>query len=128
MVYGGRMGRVRKWEQRARGAVMTKLIHLAGGSCGDGLRVDRGATFRWGAHPGIHLGAGVYLGRGVVIDVPPGAELHLGDNVKIMHYSVIAAGSSVRIGRLTQVAEHCSIRDSDHGLALGTPVAAQSVS
>ena len=103
---------------RARGLAWRMAIRAAGGQCGPGLEVDSGATLRHGAHSGLRFGVGVRLGRGVVVDVPWGGVFVVGDRVKIQHYSVVAAVEHVMIGARTQVAEHVSIRDSDHG-ALG---------
>jgi acetyltransferase-like isoleucine patch superfamily enzyme len=38
----------------------------------------------------------------------------LGNDVRITHYTVIGVEESVSIEDLTQVGEHCSIRDHDH--------------
>jgi acetyltransferase-like isoleucine patch superfamily enzyme len=39
-----------------------------------------------------------------------------------MHYCVLAASDEITVGRLTQIAEHSSIRDSDHGTMIGRPI------
>lgn len=105
----------RKTSRILRGRVLASLIRAAGGRCGPGLEVEPGTTLRWGPHSGIRLGANVRFGRGVVMDVPAGAVLTVGDNVKVMHYTVMAASERLSIGRGTQVGESCSLRDSDHG-------------
>lgn len=109
----------RKGARLGRGALLRLRIRSAGGRAGSGLQVERGVLIRCGAHGGLNLGRGVYLGRGVVIDVPVGAALSIGSRSRIMHYTVLAAAESVRIGARTQIAEHCSIRDLDHDMALG---------
>lgn len=118
----------RKASRRGRGFVMASLIRLGGGHVGNRLEVEPGATLRWGGHPGIIIGSNVRLGRGVVLDVPRGGRLVLADGVKIMHYTVVAVAKSLSIGADTQVAEHCSLRDSDHGMDPGMPLKDQSVS
>jgi acetyltransferase-like isoleucine patch superfamily enzyme len=120
--------RYRRVQQRARGLLLGTWIRLGGGSVGTRLRVDRGVVLRWRPHRGLVLGEDIYLGVGVVIDVPPPARLRLGDHVKLMHYNVVAAAESIEIGAWTQVAEHCSIRDSDHGMATDRPMREQHVS
>lgn len=117
----------RKMLRRLRGGAFLLAIRLAGGSAGWPLDVEKGTTFRHGFHRGIRVGRGVRLGRCVVIDVPPGAVLEIEDDAKVMHFCVIAAAEHVRIGRSTQIAEHTSIRDSDHGTALHLPMARQSI-
>lgn len=106
---------IRKTTRRLRGLAYAVGIRLAGGTCGRGLEVESGATLRYGPHAGLRFGSNVYLGRGVVVDVPASADLALGDNVKVMHYTVIAASERISIGSGTQIAESCSIRDADHG-------------
>lgn len=118
----------RRVQQRVRGLVLGTWIRFGGGSVGRGLRVDRGVVLRWRPHGGLVLGNDIYLGVGVVLDVPPPARLQLGDHVKLMHYDVIAAAESIEIGTWTQIAEHCSIRDSDHGMAPDRPMRSQQVS
>lgn len=118
----------RRAQRRARGLLLSAWIRSSGGQVGARLEVERGMTMRWRPHRGIVLGNHVYLGIGVVLDVGRRAELVVGDDVKIMHYTVIAASRSVRIGPLTQIAEHCSIRDTDHGMELGLPMREQSLS
>jgi acetyltransferase-like isoleucine patch superfamily enzyme len=94
---------------------MTLAIRVAGGSVGTGLEAESGTTLRWGGHKGITIGSGVRFGTGVIIDVPEGGRLTIGDRVKVMHHTVIAAEEDLTIGADTQIAEHCSLRDSDHG-------------
>lgn len=107
---------------------MSAFIRAGGGTVGTGLEVEPGATLRWGGHKGIRVGDHVRLGRGVVLDVPAGGRLVIGDRVKIMHYSVIAVSEYLRIGDDTQIAEHCSLRDSDHGMAAASLIRSQNVS
>jgi UDP-3-O-[3-hydroxymyristoyl] glucosamine N-acyltransferase len=117
----------RRLRRRLRGQLVTAWIRAGGGRVGTGLEVDQRFVLRRRPHPGLVIGDGVYLGIGAIIDVPAGAELELGDGVKIMHYSVVAASRSLRIGAMTQVAEHCSVRDADHGMQLDRPMRLQSV-
>ncbi|MGZ6792723.1 MAG: acyltransferase [Mycobacteriales bacterium] len=84
---------------------------------GPGLLVDRHVLLRHPPGRGWRLGRDVYLGHGAVLDVWPGAELELGDRTKVMHYAVIGARESVRIGHDSQISEHSSVRDADHGTA-----------
>ncbi len=118
----------RRAQRRIRGAVLTAWIRANGGTVGGYLQVKPRGHVRWRPHPGLVLGDRVYLGVGAIIDVPPGALLRLGDDVKIMHYSVLAASESIEIGAYSQVAEHSSIRDSDHGLDRSRPIREQSLS
>lgn len=79
--------------------------------------IDKGVTLRSLPHRGIHIGSNVYLGRGVILDIPRTASLVIGDYVLITHYSVLAAGKGIVIGDHTQIGEMCSIRDSDHSMS-----------
>ncbi len=101
------------------------LIRTYGGRVGRGLVIEGGAHVRWSPHAGWNIGEGVYIGRGVILDCPRGGELVIGDDVQIMHYSVIAATLSIRIGDRAGIGEHCSVRDQDHELsgAIDPPLA-----
>lgn len=111
--------------ERVRGEAIRQAIILGGGTCGPGLTAQRGSVLGRPAHPGIKLGANVHLGRGTILHVDPGAELTVGDNCKFMHFSIIACQGRMTIGCDTQVAEHCSVRDADHGLSRDLPIRSQ---
>lgn len=114
--------------RRLRGLFWTLWIRAWGGHVGRRLEVDSRAVLRHPPGPGISIGDDVYLGIGAVIDVHPRARLVIGRGAKIMHYVVIAASTAVSVGELTQIAEFSSIRDSDHGLEIGSPMRDQLVS
>lgn len=119
--------RYRRLRWRLRGAVLAKWIRLCGGVVGRNLQVDKRVHLRRPPHSGWKLGDDVYIGVGTILDIQRSGRLELGDSVKIMHYCVLASSVDVRIGAQSQVAEHCSIRDSDHGMDLGRPMREQSV-
>ncbi|TQJ49869.1 acyltransferase [Phycicoccus sp. SLBN-51] len=127
MVNLSRLTRAYRYGSRhARGRMLAALIRLGGGQCGPGLEVEAGTTLRWAPHRGLQIGSNVRFGRGVILDVPEGGELVLGDGVKIMHYTVVAAFARVEIGAGSQIGESCSIRDSDHGVGDATNSLADS--
>lgn len=113
---------------RLRGVVVAAFIRAGGGHVGRRLEVEAGVSLKHAPHPGLRFGDRVHFARGVVIDVPQGAALRIGNGVKVMQYTVIAAGDRIEIGDLTQIAESCSIRDSDHGITPDAPMADQLVS
>lgn len=119
------MARIRRL---LRGVIWKCRGELHGASVGWGLQVEAGVLVRHGLHRGVSIGSRVYIGQGVVFDVPRGSSLEIGERTKIMHYTIIAASESIRIGCWSQIAEHCSVRDSDHGMRLGLPMIAQQVS
>lgn len=117
MVNLSRLTRAYRYGSRhARGRMLATLIRAGGGQCGPGLEAEAGTTLRWASHAGIRIGSNVRFGRGVILDVPDGGELVIGDEVKIMHYTVVASFARIKIGAGSQIGESCSIRDSDHGL------------
>lgn len=109
---------LRKLARHRRGLLLALLVRAAGGQCALDLECERGVCLRWGPHRGIRIGQGVRLGRGVILDVPKGAELTIGDRAKVMHYCVLASSNRVAIGQGTQIGELCSIRDADHVVGL----------
>ncbi len=79
----------------------------------------------------LRLGRNVTLSAGCLLSVGPGAELEIGDRCFIGRNTVIVATESIRLGHHVDVAEHCTIRDSDHdrtaegraqGVAIREPV------
>jgi acetyltransferase-like isoleucine patch superfamily enzyme len=113
---------------RGRGFVFRILIHAYGGSCGKGLLVNGGGRFAHPFHAGINIGRDVLIGRNVCIEVRRGAQFILGDNVKLTRDIIISAVDKIEIDVDAIVAEYVSIRDHDHGTALGTPIRLQPVS
>lgn len=105
--------------ERLRGLSMTMFIRLSGGRCGSGLRVGRGVKIKYGPHAGFSFGKNVYLGDFCVLDIPPKAKLSMGSNSYLSVGVFLAANESVILGDYALVAEYCSIRDHDHGIALG---------
>ena len=89
------------------------------------LFVDRGFLFKYPPHSGWSFGRNIFFGKNVAIDVPIGGKLHIGNNVKFNMDIVVAASSSIKIGDHTQMAEFVSIRDSDHGIYLGSTIVEQ---
>lgn len=118
----------REFSRRTRGCWLTIVLRAQGATVGRGMRAERGVHFRWPPTSGIRFGDNLYLGVGVIIDVQPGARLSIGSRSKIMHYSVIAASEEVEIGSDFQLAEHASLRDGEHALALDVPMSMQSKS
>lgn len=114
--------------RRLRGSLWTFWIRAWGGHVGRRLEVDSGAILRHPPGRGVTFGDDVYLGVGAIIDVHPNACLSVGSGVKLMHYVVIAATIDVSLGDQTQIAEFSSVRDSDHGLDIGSAMRDQLVS
>lgn len=119
---------VSKVRRRLAGLRWRAWIVAYGGSVGRRLEVEPSARLRWPPHRGICIGDNVYVGIGAVVDAPVGSSLFIDEGVKIMHYSVIASSQNISIGRDTQVAEHSSIRDTDHGMAAQWRMKDQEVS
>jgi acetyltransferase-like isoleucine patch superfamily enzyme len=65
-------------------------------------------------HGELIVGHHVHLDHGSSVQVGPGAKLTLGDGVYLGIGSVVNAAMDITIGDRVLVAEHCSIRDSDH--------------
>lgn len=110
---------------RLRGLYVCYLIRLMGGVCHGPIYVDRGFLYKYPPHSGWQFGRNIFFGRNIAIDVPLGGALHIGDNVKFNMDIVVAASSGISIGAHTQIAEFVSIRDSDHGIALGELIVEQ---
>lgn len=123
----------RRWKQsqdaarHRRGRRLARWIRLWGGSVGEGLRVEEGVHLRHLPHAGWVLGDHVYLGRGLVLDIWPGAHFELGDRVKLMHYVVVSAVEHLAVQDRAQVGECATLRDNDHDTAAGTSMSTAPV-
>src|SRR5436305_9552851 len=90
-----RLDDARRRRQFRRGRRLARWIRLCGGTVGTGLRVEEHVHLRHLPHAGWSIGDNVYLGRGVILDVLPTARLHLGDRVKLMHYTLVGVAEDV---------------------------------
>lgn len=100
-----------------RGVILRRLILIAGGKCGGGLRVEKGLRIRQGLHAGWELGTDVYVGRNTTIDCLPGTLLRIGDNATITEGLFISVCERVEIGANCLIGEYCSIRDANHDIS-----------
>lgn len=105
-----------QWRRHARGTIFSLWVRVWGGQAGKNIMVDIGVHLRNPPGPGWIIGDGVYLGRGVILDVQPGARLSVGHRTKVMQYAVIGAENEITIGDESLIAEFTTIRDADHGI------------
>jgi acetyltransferase-like isoleucine patch superfamily enzyme len=73
------------------------------------------------------LGDNVTLSSGCFLSVGPKGRLEIGDKVFIGRGTVVVAAGSIRIGAGADIAEHCTIRDSDHALEIADRHAGEAV-
>jgi acetyltransferase-like isoleucine patch superfamily enzyme len=72
------------------------------------------------------MGESVVVQRNVTITCAPAGQLRLGDNVLIGQGCVIACGATALVvGDDSMIGEYSSIRNTDHGMARGTPIRMQ---
>lgn len=111
---------------RACGGLLRLMITLAGGTCGPGLRLERGLRIRQGLHSGWTIGTDVYIGRNTTIDCLRCATLFIGDRVTLTEGTFISVVERVQIGEDCLVGEYCSIRDANHSMSrIDQPIAMQ---
>ena len=99
--------------QRIRGAAR-RLALLPIARCGPRLSVGHGVRIE--VYGSLDIGSDVRLEDGCHLCVAPGAKLRLGNGVFVGRFTTVAAISEIEIGDHTLIAEHASIRDSDHPL------------
>jgi acetyltransferase-like isoleucine patch superfamily enzyme len=107
----------RRLNSRIRGLWLKLQLKAAGASVGKRLSADRGVRLTTSCGARWNIGDRVSFGAGVILSVGKEASLTIGDDVVIMHYTMIGAEHSISIGDRAQVAEHCSIRDHDHDVS-----------
>jgi acetyltransferase-like isoleucine patch superfamily enzyme len=99
---------------RARG-LRLQLLGLLG-VASVGARLQAGRSVRLTIYGELTIGENVTLDDGCFIYVGPTARVVLGDRVRVGRHTVIAAATSIDIGNDVLIAEHCTVRDSDHQL------------
>ena len=83
-------------------------------TCGTNLQLHANVDLEiYGA---LVLGNNVTLSNGCHLAVGPNAVLEIGDDSFVGRNSVVVASHRVTIGARVLIAEHCSVRDSDHSL------------
>lgn len=102
---------------RFRGVLLKVRLRSLGASSGKCLTAGSGVrvNIAWGGV--CRIGDRVSLGDGVALSVGKKASLVIGDDVRITHYTLIAAESSIVIYDRAQIGEYCSIRDHEHDTA-----------
>lgn len=73
----------------------------------------------------LTLGEYCRLGRNVQFETEGDGEIVIGDHVRINAGSFIVARSRVSIGGDSLIGEYVSIRDSNHGMNIGSPMRLQ---
>jgi serine acetyltransferase len=104
-------------KRRLRGLWLKFQLKALGASVGKRLSADRGVQMTTAPGAGWHIGDRVSLGAGVILSVGKEANLTIGNDVRIMHYTMIGVEHSISIGDRVQIAEHTSIRDHDHDMS-----------
>ena len=94
-------------------ALRVQLLDLLG-VASVGARPLLGRSVRLTVYGRLTIGDDVVLDDGCFIYVGPAAHVVLGDRVRVGRNTVVAAADSIDIGNHVLIAEHCSIRDSDH--------------
>lgn len=110
-----------------RGLFFAYRVRRAGGKCGRRLYISPTAVWTHRVHTGIHIGDAVRIGNHVTVEAPIGAIVAIGSGTCLTRYAVLSAVQAVSVGSNCLVAEFVSIRDHDHGMALGIPMIRQPV-
>lgn len=74
----------------------------------------------------VHIGPGTRIGRCVFFETYGDARIDIGAHVTINDGVVLVAYAGIDIGEDCMIGEYASIRDANHGMALGVPVRTQS--
>ena len=75
--------------------------------------------------PQVRLGRHCRLGRGVFFETGGSGSITIGDHVRLNAGTTIVSHAQVRIGRECLIGEYVSIRDANHGTAVGSPMRSQ---
>lgn len=80
------------------------------------------------AEPGsrVFLGGHCRLGRDVFLETHGGGQIRLGSHVTINRGCVLVSYSGITVGDHALIGEYVSIRDANHGMAMGVPMNRQA--
>ncbi|MDH2926802.1 acyltransferase [Lonepinella koalarum] len=95
-------------------------VKICGGKIIGLPRVGEKVIWKYPPHSGISIGKNFDIGHNCFLEVPKGANLNIGDNVKLTHSVTISCLNYIEIGNDTLIAEFCSIRDSTHNIKLNS--------
>lgn len=105
---------LRRITTRLRGLWLKLCLTADGARVGKRLSVGRGVRVSTTRGARWEIGDRVTLGTGVILSVGKRADIIIGNDVRIMHYTLIGVESSMSIEDRAQIGEQCSIRDHDH--------------
>lgn len=74
----------------------------------------------------VKLGEYCRLGREVMFETHGNARIEIGSYVRINDGSIISAHAGINIGDDTMIGEYVSIRDANHGIAIGMAIRKQA--
>lgn len=114
---------LRKIAKGLRGIIWTLLLRARGAKIGKRLRIERGLQFRQLGR--LSIGDDVHFGPNCIIDAP--GALTIGSRAIFTAWNYVSALESVSIGDDALIGERVSIRDADHGMALGMTINAQDM-
>jgi acetyltransferase-like isoleucine patch superfamily enzyme len=114
LVFAG-LAAIPKIFRHFRGTIFRVLVLMAGGTCGRGVRIERGFRLRHGFHEGLHFGDEIYIGKDTTLDIPVGAVMRLGSHATLAQGAFISVVSRIDIGDHLLLGEYSSIRDGNHG-------------
>jgi len=127
----------------AAATVLSAVIRLVGPILSWPVRIVRLAQLRARIHGAVHVttqlegkvrttpGARVALdrycrlGRNLFLETQEQGSITLGSHVRVNTGCVIVSYAKVQIGDDCLIGEYVSIRDSDHGTAIGQPIRSQ---
>lgn len=108
-----------------RGMILKIYLILHGCKVGKKLRCRGWPYFRLIPNHNITLGDHVTIGKHITLEPHPDGTIFLDDYVILSEYVLISAQCSVTFGKWSGAGEFTSIRDADHGSAIGINIRKQ---
>ncbi|MEY8847885.1 hypothetical protein AB9K26_03665 [Psychroserpens sp. XS_ASV72] len=110
-----------------KGALLKMYLKFSGCEVSGSIKCKQFPKFRTLPKGNIKLGKNVTIGYRITFDVSNSGKLSIGDQTTLTQDIIISSNDSVVIGNNVLVAEHVSIRDSDHGIDKSKPINTQEL-
>lgn len=112
--------------RKLKGIVFKVYLQIHGCKVGTGLKCYTFPNLRAVPKSNITIGNNVTFGINCTLEVTNKGYLNIANGVNITQNVIISSNARIQIGECSLIGENVSIRDSNHGIALGETIQNQA--